>query len=158
MEPKNQVIWTARCKGIAKYISIYFMKSWFALVCHQKQIIVEDMHSGVSNTLSDSIQFNSQGIIGTGYIGKVPKNCPKSVQNRQKRGLFIKNGKYRFKIWFIHSFQGKIQFKGIFNIIFFRNIQFKNLFNNIFSRKIQFKNLFKIFNLAGFISIKYSFN
>ena len=22
---------------MAKYISIYFMKSWFALVCHQKQ-------------------------------------------------------------------------------------------------------------------------
>jgi len=30
------------------------------------------------------IQFNSQGTIDTGPIGKVPKNCPKSVQNRQK--------------------------------------------------------------------------
>ena len=24
MEPKNQVIWTTRCKVMAKYISIYF--------------------------------------------------------------------------------------------------------------------------------------
>ena len=48
---------------------------------------------------ADSIQkinqFNIQGIIDTGWIGKVPQNCPKSVQNRHKRGLFIKNGKYR---------------------------------------------------------------
>ena len=35
-----------------------------------------------------SIQFNSQGIIDTGRIGKVPENCPKSVQNRQKKWLF----------------------------------------------------------------------
>ena len=40
MEPKNQVIWTNRCKVMAKYISIYFSKSWFPLVSnqvHQKQ-------------------------------------------------------------------------------------------------------------------------
>ena len=34
------------------------------------------------------IQFNSHGIIDTGRIGKVPQNCPKSVQNRQKKGGF----------------------------------------------------------------------
>ena len=111
-----------------------------------------------ADSIQKIIQFNSQGLFDTGRIGKVPENCPKSVQNRQKRGLFIKNGKYRFKIWFIHSFHGKIQFKGLFNIIFFRNIQFKKLFNNFFSRKIQFKNWFKNLNLALFNSTKYSFN
>ena len=111
-----------------------------------------------ADSIQKIIQFNSQGLFDTGRIGKVPENCPKSVQNRQKRGLFIKNGKYRFKIWFIHSFHGKIQFKGLFNIIFFRNIQFKKLFNNFFSRKIQFKNRFKNLNLALFNSTKYSFN
>ena len=44
MEPKNQVIWTTRCKVMAKYISIHFdifMKSWVPLVSYlldQKQI------------------------------------------------------------------------------------------------------------------------
>ena len=28
---KNQVIWTTRCKVMAKYISIYITKSWMAL-------------------------------------------------------------------------------------------------------------------------------
>ena len=111
------------------------------------------------DSIQKIIQFNSQGIIVTGRIGKVPKNCQKSVKNRQKkRGLFTKNGKYRFKIWLIHSFHDKIQFKRLFNIIFFRNIQFKKIFNNFFSRKIQFKNWFKNLDLAWFNSIKYSFN
>ena len=96
-----------------------------------------------ADSIQEIIQFDSQGFFDTGRIGKVPENCPKSVQNRQKRGLFIKNGKYRFKIWFIHSFHGKIQFKGLFNIIFFRNIQFKKLFNNFFPWKIQLKNWLK---------------
>ena len=34
MEPKNQVIWTTRCKVMAKYISIYFSKSWMTLDDH----------------------------------------------------------------------------------------------------------------------------
>ena len=71
-----------------------------------------------ADSIQKIIQFNSQGIINTGRMGKVPKNCPKSVQNRQKRGLFIKNGKYRFKIWFFHLFHDKIQFEGLFNITF----------------------------------------
>ena len=75
-----------------------------------------------ADSIQKIIQFNSQGIINTGRMGKLLKNCPKSVQNRQKRRLFIKNGKYRFKIWFIHSFHDKIQFKGLFNIIFFSGI------------------------------------
>ena len=70
------------------------------------------------NSIQKIIRFNSRGMINTGRIGKVPKNWPESVQNRQKRGLIIKNGKYRFKNWVIHSFHNKIQFKGLFNIIF----------------------------------------
>ena len=70
------------------------------------------------NSKDNSIQSidYSQGIIDPGR--KVPKNFPKSVQNKQKRGLFIKNSKHRFKIWFFHSFHCKIQFKGLINIIF----------------------------------------
>ena len=111
-----------------------------------------------ADSIQKIIQFNSQGLFDTGRIGKVPENCPKSVQNRQKRGLFIKNGKYRFKIWFIHSFHNKIQFKGVFNINLFGNIQFKKLSNNLYSRKIQFKSWFKNLILALFNSTKYSFN
>ena len=51
-----------------------------------------------ADSIQKIIQFNSQGIIDTGRIGKVPENRPKSVQNRQKRRLFIKNDKYRLKI------------------------------------------------------------
>ena len=86
------------------------------------------------DSIQNIIQFNSQGMINTGRIGKVPKNWPKSVQNRQKRGLIIKNGKYRFKNWVIHSFQDKIQFKGLFNINFFGNIQSKHLKGQLWPR------------------------
>merc|ERR1711884_887384 len=60
-----------------------------------QNIIQFKINSG--NSIQNIIQFNSQGMIITGQIGKVPKNWPKSVQNRQKRGLIIKNCKYRFK-------------------------------------------------------------
>ena len=96
-----------------------------------------------ADSIQKIIQFNSQRIIDTSRIGKVPKNCPKSVQNRQKRGLFIKNGKYRFKIWFIHSFHDKIQFKGLFNIIFSGIFNSKNysiiFFPGKFNSKIDSK-------------------
>ena len=51
-----------------------------------------------ADSIQNIIQFNSQGLFDTGRIGKVPKDWPKSVQNRQKKGLFIENGNYRFKI------------------------------------------------------------
>ena len=41
-----------------------------------------------ADSIQKIIQFNSEGIINTGQIGKVPKNCPKSVQNRQNKGDF----------------------------------------------------------------------
>ena len=37
-----------------------------------------------ADSIQKTIQFNSQGIIDTGRIGKVPKNCPKIVQNDKK--------------------------------------------------------------------------
>ena len=62
-----------------------------------QNIIQFKINSG--DSIQNIIQFNSQGMINTGRIGKVPKNWPKSVQNRQKRGLIIKNGKYQLKNW-----------------------------------------------------------
>ena len=46
------------------------------------------------DSIQKIIHFNSQGIIDTGRIEKVPKCCPKCVQNGQKGGLSIKNGNY----------------------------------------------------------------
>ena len=91
------------------------------------------------DSIQNIIQFNSQGMINTGRIGKVPKNWPKSVQNRQKRGLIIKNGKYRLKNWVIHSFHDKIQFKGLFNIIFSGIFNSKNYSIIFFPRKFNSK-------------------
>ena len=141
-----------------------FAKKWFIQYSIQycftqdsiQNIIQFKINSG--DSIQNIIQFNSQGMINIGRIGKVPKNWPKSVQNRQKRGLIIKNGKYRFKNWVIHSFHDKIQFKGLFNIIFSGIFNSKNYSIIFFSWKIQFKNWFKNFNLALFNSIRYSFN
>ena len=72
-------------------------------------------------------KYNSIQYSGDCWYCWNSKSAPKSVQNRQKKGLFIENGNYRFKIWSIHSFHDEIQFKGLFNINFFRNIQSKHL-------------------------------
>ena len=122
-----------------------FAKKWFIQYSIQycftqdsiQNIIQFKINSG--DSIQNIIQFNSQGMINTGRIGKVPKNWPKSVQNRQKRGLIIKNGKYRFKNWVIHSFHDKIQFNGLFNIIFSGILISKKLFNNLFPRKFNLK-------------------
>ena len=42
------------------------------------------------DSIQKSIKFNSQEIIDTGRIGKVPNDCPKSVQIRQKGGFSSK--------------------------------------------------------------------
>ena len=65
-----------------------------------QNIIQFKINSG--DSIQKTIQFNSQGMINTGRMGKVPKNWPKSVQNRPKMGLFIKKGKYRKIELFIH--------------------------------------------------------
>ena len=122
-----------------------FAKKWFIQYSIQYCFAQDSIQNIIqfkknsADSIQKIIQFISQGIIDTGRMGKVPKNYLKNVQNRLKKGLFIKNGKYRFKIWFIHSFHDKIQFKGLFNIIFFRNIQFKKLFNNFFPEKFNSK-------------------
>ena len=60
------------------------------------------------------------------------EKCPKITQKVSKinktQGLFIKNGEYRFKIWFIYSFYDEIQFKEIFNIIFSEILNSKKKF------------------------------
>ena len=68
--------------------------------------------SNSANSIQKIIQFNSQGIIDTGRIGKVPKNCPKSVQNRQKKGGFSSkmakiDSKYNSFIHFTIKFNSK---------------------------------------------------
>ena len=118
-----------------------FAKKWFIQYSIQycftqdsiQNIIQFKINSG--DSIQNIIQFNSQGMINTGRIGKVPKN----VQNRQKRGLIIKNGKYRFKNWAIHSFHDKIQFKGLFNIIFSGIFNSKNYSIIFFPRKFNSK-------------------
>ena len=46
-------------------------------------------YSKSADSIQKIIQFNSQGTIDAGQIGKVPKDCPKIVQNRQqKKGNF----------------------------------------------------------------------
>ena len=37
-----------------------------------------------ADSIQKIIQFNSQELFDTGQIVKLPENCPKSVQNRQK--------------------------------------------------------------------------
>ena len=47
-----------------------------------------------ADSIQKIIQFNSQGIIDTGRIGKVPKIDQKVSKIDKKGGFFIKNGKY----------------------------------------------------------------
>ena len=55
------------------------------------------------DSIQEIIQFNSHGIIDIGRTGKVPKNYPKSVQNKQNTGTFYQ--KWRISIQnMIHLF------------------------------------------------------
>ena len=101
------------------------------------------------------IQFNSQGIINTGRIGKVPKNCPKSVQNRQKGGFSSKmaniDSKYDSFIHFTEKFNSRDYsvsfFSGIFNskkysITFFPENSIQKLIQKFKFGFIQFNKIF----------------
>ena len=86
-----------------------FAKKWFIQYSIQycftqdsiQNIIQFKINSG--DSIQNIIQFNSQGMINTGQIGKVPKNWPKSAQNRQKGGLSSKTANIDSKIeLFIH--------------------------------------------------------
>ena len=118
-----------------------FAKKWFIQYSIQYCFTQDSIQNIIqfkknsADSIQKIIQFISQGIIDTGRMGKVPKNYLKNVQNRLKKGLFIKNGKYWFKIWFIHSFHNKIQFKGLFNIIFSGIFNSKNYSIIFFPRK-----------------------
>ena len=76
-----------------------------------------------ADSIQKKIQFNSKGIINTGRLGKVPKNCPKSAQNRQKGGFSLKmaniDSNYDSFIHFTVKFNSKdysiLFFLGIFN-------------------------------------------
>ena len=65
-----------------------------------------------ADSIQKIIQFNCQRIIDTGWLGKVPKNCSKSVQNRQKKGGFSSkiansDSKYDSLIYFTVKFNSK---------------------------------------------------
>ena len=86
-----------------------FAKKWFIQYSIQycftqdsiQNIIQFKINSG--DSIQNIIQFNSQGMINTGRIGKVPNDCPKSVQIRQIKGTFHK--KWQISIQnMIHSF------------------------------------------------------
>ena len=55
MEPKNQVIWTTHklWPNIFQYISIYFTKSWLAMVGHQ--LDKKNFHQYTKNILVTSL-------------------------------------------------------------------------------------------------------
>ena len=71
-----------------------FAKKWFIQYSIQYRFTQDSIQNIIqfkkksADSIQKIIQFNSQEIINTGQIGKVPKNCPKSVQNRQREGDF----------------------------------------------------------------------
>ena len=71
-----------------------FAKKWFIQYSIQYRFTKDSIQNIIQSKKSvDSIQkiiqFNSQGITDAGRLGKLPKNCPKSDQNRQKRVFFV---------------------------------------------------------------------
>ena len=72
------------------------------------------------DSIQKIIQFNSQGIIDTGRIGKVPNDCPKSVQIRQKGGFSSKmaniDSKYNSFIHVTITFNSKDYSISIFQV------------------------------------------
>ena len=65
------------------YFELIFAKKWFIQYSIQYCFTQDSIQNIIQfkNNSTDSIQkiiqFNSQGIIDTGQIGKVPKKCPK---------------------------------------------------------------------------------
>ena len=81
-----------QCLNFAKKLFIQYLIQYCFTQDSIRNIIQLKINSG--DSIQKMIKFNSQGIIENSWIGKVPENCPKTVQNRQKGGPFIKNGKY----------------------------------------------------------------
>ena len=63
------------------------------LLCPRFNSKYYSIQKNSADSIQKMIQFISQVIIDTGQMGKVPENYLKNVQNRLKKGLFIKNGK-----------------------------------------------------------------
>ena len=85
-----------------------FAKKWFIQYSIQYRFTQDSIQNIIqfkknsADSIQKIIQFNSQGLFDTGRIGKVPKKCPKSVQNRQK-GDFYQKWKISIQNM-IHSF------------------------------------------------------
>ena len=81
------------------------------LLCPRFNSKYYSIQKNSADSIQKMIQFNSQGIFKTGRVGKVPKNCPKSVQNRQKGGFSSKmaniDSKYDSFIHFTVKFNWK---------------------------------------------------
>ena len=85
---------------------------WFNIALPKIQFKILFNWKKSADSIQKIIQFNSQGIIDTGRIGQVPENCPKSVQNRQKKGDFPSkkaniDSKYDSLIHFAIKFNSK---------------------------------------------------
>jgi len=143
-----------------------FAKKWFIQYSIQYCFTQDSIQNIIQfkKNSADSIQkitqFNSQGIIDTGCTGKVPKNCPKSVQNRHtKKGGFSSkmaniDSKYDSFIHFTIQFNFKDYSISIFSGIFTS----KNYSINVFPRKFNSKIYSKIWIWLYSIQKKYSFN
>ena len=77
-----------QCLNSAKKWSIQYLIQYCFTQDSIQNIIQFKENS--ADSIQKIIQFNSQGIIDTGRIGKVPNDCPKSVQIRQKGGFSSK--------------------------------------------------------------------
>ena len=70
-----------------------FAKKWFIQYLVQYCFTQDSIQKIIQfkKTSADSIQkiiqFNSPGIIDTGQLGKLPKNCPKVCKIDQKKGF-----------------------------------------------------------------------
>ena len=86
-----------------------FAKKWFVQYLIQYCFTQDSIQNIIqfqkksADSIQKMIQFNSQGIMDTGRKGKGPKNCPKSVKNRQEKGAFHQKRQISIQNM-IHSF------------------------------------------------------
>ena len=123
--------WPSSCAFVGTMIMLAFLfiakAFWYNFIISasgtmtKKTLLGEDSYFCVFSSLVSSLW--SRYKLGLWIL---PKNdsfnlrlniaFPKIQFKILKKGLFIKNGKYWFKIWFIHSFHDKIQFKTRHNV------------------------------------------
>ena len=132
-----------QCLNFAKKRFIQYSIQYCFTQDSIQNIIQFKINSG--DSIQNIIQFNSQGIIDTGQIGKVPKKCPK---NDQKMSKMDKKGDFSSKMAhidpkFIHftiKFNSKDYsisfFSGIFNSKKYSITFFPGKFNSKTDSKI----------------------